>query len=62
MTAAGSGYCAVPNKLDVGKRLSLWALAKDYGKTDLVYPGPLYHSMEVEGKRIRLHYAHEKNQ
>ncbi|MBF0197249.1 MAG: 9-O-acetylesterase [Planctomycetes bacterium] len=32
------------NKVDVGKRLSLWALAKDYGKTDLVYSGPLYES------------------
>src|SRR6202020_193894 len=27
------------NKKDVGKRLALWALAKDYGKKDLVYSG-----------------------
>ena len=26
-----------PNKKDVGNRLALWALAKDYGKKDLVY-------------------------
>ncbi len=46
------------NKQDVGKRLALWALAKDYGKTDLVYSGPLYKSMEVDGDKIRLHFEH----
>ena len=29
------------NKFDVGERLGLWALAKDYGK-DIVYSGPLF--------------------
>ncbi len=29
------------NKQDVGKRLALWALAKDYGFKDVVYLGPL---------------------
>ena len=42
------------NKLDVGKRLALWALAKDYGKKDIVYSGPVYKSMKVEGDKIRL--------
>jgi sialate O-acetylesterase len=37
------------NKFDVGNRLALWALAKEYGKKDLVYSGPLYKSMKVEG-------------
>ena len=46
------------NKLDVGNRLALWALAKDYGKKDLVYSGPLYKSMKVEGNKIRLSFAH----
>jgi sialate O-acetylesterase len=46
------------NKQDVGKRLALWALAKDYGKTDLVYSGPLYKSMTVEGNTIRLAFEH----
>ena len=32
------------NKVDAGKRLSLWALAKDYGYSDIVYSGPLYKS------------------
>ena len=42
------------NKRDVGDRLALWALAKDYGQKDLVYSGPLYKSMTVEGDKIRL--------
>lgn len=46
------------NKQDVGKRLALWALAKDYGKKDLVYSGPLYKSMKVEGTAIRVEFNH----
>jgi len=42
------------NKQDVGKRLALWALAKDYGQTDLTYSGPLYQSIKVEGNKIRV--------
>ena len=45
------------NKQDVGKRLALWALAKDYGK-DVVYSGPLYKSMKVEGDTIRIAFDH----
>ena len=46
------------NKQDVGKRLALWALAQDYCKTDLVYSGPLYKSMQVDGTKIRLSFDH----
>ena len=46
------------NKRDVGNRLALWALAKTYGKKDLVYSGPLYKSMKVEGNKIRISFAH----
>ena len=42
------------NKRDVGERLALWALAKDYGKTGLVYASPLYKSMQIEGGKIRI--------
>jgi sialate O-acetylesterase len=46
------------NKQDVGRRLALWALAKTYGKSDLVYSGPIYKSMAVEGNKIRLQFDH----
>ena len=45
------------DKVDVGNRLALWALAKTYGK-DVVYTGPLYKSMSVEGNKARLSFAH----
>lgn len=43
------------NKQDVGKRLALWALAKEYQKP-VVYSGPLYQRCQVEGNKIRLHF------
>jgi sialate O-acetylesterase len=46
------------NKQDVGKRLALWALAKDYGQNDLVHSGPLYKSMAIEAGKIRLSFNH----
>jgi sialate O-acetylesterase len=45
------------NKQDVGKRLALWALAKTYGK-DVVYSGPLYKYMQIEGNKAILHFDH----
>jgi len=46
------------NKQPVGDRLALWALVKDYGKKGLVYSGPLYKSMKIEGKKVRVSFAH----
>lgn len=46
------------NKQEVGRRLALWALAKTYGRTELVYSGPLYGSMTVEGDRIRIRFEY----
>lgn len=45
------------NKQDVGKRLALWALAKDYGK-DMVYSGPQFKSMKIDGEKIRVVFSH----
>jgi sialate O-acetylesterase len=46
------------NKFDVGERLARWAVAKDYGKKDLVYSGPLYKGMKVEGNKVRISFDH----
>lgn len=46
------------NKQDVGKRLALWALADTYGKSGIVYSGPLYKAMKVEGSKIRISFDH----
>jgi sialate O-acetylesterase len=45
------------NKQDVGKRLALAAEAGTYGKT-VVYSGPMYESMKVEGDKVRLKFKH----
>jgi len=45
------------NKQDVGRRLALWTLAKNYGKK-LEYCGPFYKSMVIEGSKIILHFDH----
>lgn len=46
------------NKQEVGRRLALWALAKDYSRDDVTPSGPLYTSMAVEGNTIRLTFDH----
>jgi sialate O-acetylesterase len=51
------------NKRDVGERLALWALARDYPATtlktggkaaDLVCSGPIYKEIRLEGGKIRV--------
>lgn len=44
------------NKLDVGKRLALWALAKNYGQKDIVYSGPLFREQKIENGAIRIYF------
>jgi len=46
------------NKLDVGKRLALWALAKTYGQEISTWSGPLLREMKIEGDTIRLYFDH----
>ena len=45
------------NKLDVGHRLALWALANTY-KQKLEFSGPLFSSSTVEGDKIRVKFKH----
>jgi sialate O-acetylesterase len=42
-----------PYKSEVARRLSLLALAKDYGK-NVVYSGPMYKQMKVIGNKIEI--------
>jgi sialate O-acetylesterase len=44
------------NKLDVGERLALWALSKDYNQNEIVFSGPLFKSISLEGNSIRVHF------
>lgn len=46
------------NKLDVGLRLARVALAETYGRKDLVYSGPIYKSMKINGSKAVLSFDH----
>ena len=46
------------NKQDVGKRLALCALARDYGFEQLDYLGPHYAGFEVSGAELTLSFEH----
>ncbi len=49
-----------PLKTEVGERLALWALAKDYGKK-VVYSGPLYQMHKVEANKIRIFFKYAES-
>lgn len=45
------------NKLDVGRRLAVWALARTY-RQHVAPSGPLFDRFSVEGNKIRLNFKH----
>ena len=44
------------DKQHAGQRLALWALAKDYGRSELPYSGPLLKSVEFHGNIAQLSF------
>ena len=46
------------NKQDVAKRLVRWALANDYGMTNLAHRSPMYQSMTVNDGKVILKFNH----
>jgi len=46
------------DKQDVGHRLALLALANTYGQTNLVYSGPTFQSLTIEGNTLRVKFDH----
>jgi sialate O-acetylesterase len=42
------------NKQEVGRRLALWALAKTYHKSNIIFSGPTFKSMKIEGDKLRV--------
>ncbi len=44
------------NKFDVGERLALWALAKDYSVKGLEYASPMFKSQKIEEGKIRIEF------
>lgn len=55
----GEKTCIHPaEKLKVGERLALWALAKDYDFNAIQFSGPVYKSMTVNQNKVLLHFDH----
>ncbi|GAL81959.1 sialic acid-specific 9-O-acetylesterase [Algibacter lectus] len=53
----GEKECIHPaEKQKVGERLAYWALAKDYGFTDIEFSGPVYKSMSVKEKKVTIQF------
>jgi len=46
------------NKKEVGRRLALWAMAKDYGKPKTVFSGPQYKSLDIKGEKAIISFNH----
>jgi sialate O-acetylesterase len=46
------------HKKEVARRLSLWALAKNYGRSEIEPNGPLYVSYAIEGGAVRVKFDH----
>lgn len=45
-----------PEKIIVGERLALWALAKDYAVEGIVYSGPTFKSLEIKGNKASVFF------
>ncbi|TWT87755.1 sialate O-acetylesterase [Stieleria varia] len=45
-------------KMEVARRLSLWALAKQYGKSDIDPSGPRYESHRIDGDTVHVTFSH----
>lgn len=40
----------------VAHRLALWAMAKTYNRTNLIYSGPIFKTMQKEGSKVRINF------
>jgi len=45
-----------PDKQTIARRLGQLAMAKVYGQKSIVYSGPIYKSMDIEGNAIRIRF------
>jgi len=54
---AGNGSVHPRNRQPMGRRLALAARGIAYGQ-EIVYSGPIYEKMTVEGNKVRIHFTH----
>ncbi len=58
MTSVRSKTSIRKNKQELSRRLALWALAHDCGRTKTAFRGPTLRNAVVEGGRVRIHFDH----
>lgn len=46
------------NKQEIGRRLALWALHNEYGKSEATPSGPLFFNFRKEGDKIRVYFKY----
>ncbi len=46
------------NKQEIGRRFALIARANVYGENKLVYSGPIYKSMDINGNKVKIEFDH----
>lgn len=46
------------NKIDVGGRLALWALAKTYQQNEIVFSGPLFKQATFKNEKVEVEFDH----
>ena len=49
------------NKIDAGKRLAFWALAQDYGRTDISFSGPVYESHVIKEDKVTISFKYAED-
>jgi len=49
------------NKQETGRRLALWALAKDYGYDSLTFSGPIFNSLDIQENKAIVHFNYADN-
>lgn len=54
-------FIHAPDKTTIAQRLSLWALANNYGMTKLAYASPVYQSMHINGDTLEVDFEHAVN-
>lgn len=50
-----------PKKKEVGQRLALWALVKNYGVKGILHSGPIYKSIKIKGNKATLLFNEAPN-
>jgi sialate O-acetylesterase len=54
-------FIHAPDKTTIGKRLALWALANNYGMTELAHASPVYKSINIKGDTVEIYFDNAVN-